>query len=100
MSEEELRTVIREFRASVSAEIEAVHRRLNDLADEVRERIRTVETSFFNALRDLTRLVERRAERSDRRFDGIDGRLDGIDGRLDGIEGQLAVIIDRLPPAA
>ena len=110
MSEDELRTVIREFKASVSAQfdtmsedIAAIYRRMDEFAEEVRDRLRqtddhlrTVEASFFNSLRDLSQTVDRRFGRVDGRLDSMDGRLDSMDGRLDSMDGRLDGIDGRL----
>jgi hypothetical protein len=63
MSDEELKTLVREFRASVVADLEAQHRRMDDFADEMRNRIATAETAILNEIRDLGKRIDRRLER-------------------------------------
>lgn len=71
MSDPDLRTMVREFRSSVSADLEAQHRRLDELADEMRHRITTAETTIVNELRSLT-------DRLDLRLGRIENRLSDL----------------------
>lgn len=48
MSDEELKQVVREFRAIVSGELESVHRRIDEM-----------ETGIMNEIRSLGRRVQR-----------------------------------------
>jgi chromosome segregation ATPase len=112
MTDDDLRTAVREFKASVSADIERLERRMDRLTHELRERITTVETAFLNTLGELTHRVDRteqrvvrlegrmdehdhrfdrldaRLDELDGRFDRVDGRFDGVDGRFDGVDGR------------
>lgn len=77
MADDDLRTMIRDFRAAVSATLDDHGRRLDqlegrmdglegrvaELTDEVRDRTRTMEVSILNAIRDLARGVDRRLSR-------------------------------------
>jgi hypothetical protein len=53
MPDDDLKTMVREFRARVAADLEAQHRRIDDLSDEIRRRIGTAETAIVNEIRDL-----------------------------------------------
>lgn len=101
--EDDLRTMVREFRASVSGDLSVTHRQMRDLANEVRQRLTTAETALLNALRDHALETDRRFTRLEQdvvdligRLDGLDGRLDGLDGRLDGVDGRLDGVDGRL----
>ena len=87
--EQDLRAVVREFKASVSAELVGMFRRLEHMSDDVRGRFRTLETAVMNELRDLSR-------RADQRADRIEGRLEGLDLRFDRLAASLARIEDTL----
>lgn len=89
MSEtEDLKTLIREFRTSVTADLADVHRRIDEFAEEVRarfasqteemsvrfgnaddridtldRRVRTAETAILNEIRALADRFDRRLER-------------------------------------
>ena len=77
MPDGELKPLIREFRASVATDLEAQHRRIDDLNDEVRKRIGTAETAILNEIRDLSGRLDRRLERVESRMETIEGRLTG-----------------------
>jgi chromosome segregation ATPase len=101
--EDDLRTMVREFRESVSGDLSVTHRQMRDLANEVRQRLTTAETALLNALRDHALETDRRFTRLEQdvvdlhgRLDGLDGRLDGLDGRLDGLDGRLDGLDGRL----
>jgi hypothetical protein len=53
MPDDDLKTMVREFRASVAADLEAQHQRIDDLSDKIRRRIGTAETAIVNEVRDL-----------------------------------------------
>ncbi len=80
---DDLATVVRDFRASVAADLEAQHRRIDELSDEVRRRIGTAETAILNEIRDLSGRLDRRLERVETRMGEIDGRMGLIEQRLD-----------------
>jgi hypothetical protein len=84
MPDEDLRTMVREFRARVAADLEAQHRRLDDFRYEMRRRLATMETAIVNEIRDLAGRMDRRIERVEIRLDEVDGRLEGLELRLDG----------------
>ncbi len=70
MADEELKTMVREFRSSVAADLEAmqrqietVHRRIDGFSNEIRNRISTSETAILNEIRDLSGRLDRRFER-------------------------------------
>jgi hypothetical protein len=78
MSEtDDLKTLIRECRTSVTADLSDVHRRINEFETEVRERIgavderlegfdlrlRTAEMAILNEIRSLADRFDRRLER-------------------------------------
>lgn len=72
MSEDDLRTMLREFRASVAADLEAADRRMRDFVDEMRERIGTAETAILNEIRAMDRRVDRRLERVEERLAALE----------------------------
>lgn len=91
---DDIKTLLREFKASVSADLTATHQRMDHLEDEVRQRLRTMETAILNAIRDTSRETSRRFEDVDRRFDEMgdemgrrfdehDRRFDELGRRLD-----------------
>ncbi len=94
--EEELRTMVREFRASVSEDLHATHQRMDQLAHDLRTRINTLETAVLNTLRDNTRETDRRLSRLEQQWAVIDERLDGHDDRFDAIDARLDTIDARL----
>lgn len=73
MSEDELRPVIRDFKASVSADLARQDRRLSAFADEMRQRIGAMETAVVNEIRDLSERVDGRLARIEVRLDSIGG---------------------------
>ncbi|MBM3658034.1 MAG: hypothetical protein FJW95_00825 [Actinobacteria bacterium] len=83
MPDDDLKTMVREFRASVAADLEAQHRRIDDLSDEIRRRIGTAETAIVNEIRDLGGRIDRRLERVEIRIGEIDLRVDSIEQHLD-----------------
>lgn len=83
-----MRTVVREFKASVSADLEAMNKRITDLSDEVRRRISTAEVAIVNEIRSLSERFDHRIERVETRVDEIDGRLDGHDARFDAVDAR------------
>ena len=80
---DDLSTTVREFRASVAADLEAQHRRIDELSDEVRRRIGTAETAILNEIRDLGGRVDRRLERVEIRIGELGASVDTIEQRLD-----------------
>ena len=98
--DQDLRTVVREFKASVSADLTGMHRRLDQFSDEVRDRFRTLETAVMHELRDLSQRTDARADRIEARLDGIEPRLDAIDDRLDSIDDRLDGIDTHLDSMA
>ena len=66
---DDMRDVVREFRASVSADLDAQHRRLDEFGSEMRSRITTTETTIVNELRALSERIDRRLDRIERRLD-------------------------------
>ena len=83
MPDDDLKTMVREFRASVAADLEAQHRRIDDLSDEIRRRIGTAETAIVNEIRDLGGRLDRRLERLEIRIGELDLRVDSIEQHLD-----------------
>lgn len=84
---DDLRTMVREFRASVSADLAATHERVTELgrqmaelSDEVRTRITTSETAILNSIRNLRRDLDHRVGRLEERVDRNDARLEGLEG--------------------
>jgi hypothetical protein len=73
MAEDDLRLLVREFRASVSSDLESQHQRLDELADEMRRRITIAESTIVNELRSL-------ATRLDLRLGRIEARLNELEG--------------------
>lgn len=83
MADDDLKTIVREFRTSVAADLEAQHRRIDDLSDEVRRRIGTAETAIVNEIRDLSGRLDRRLERVEGRMGEIETRIGAIEAKLD-----------------
>ena len=117
VTEQDLRTIVREFRASVSDELHVQQRRMTEFQKEVRERITMTETAILNTVSDMGREMDRRftslerhAVETDARLDrveddlgavkdrleGVEGRLEGVEGRLEGVEGRLEGVEGRL----
>jgi hypothetical protein len=63
VADQGIKTIVREFRASVSEDLAAAHRHIDEFSDEVRGRITTAETAILNELRDLSGRLDRRLER-------------------------------------
>jgi len=82
--EDDLETMVREFRASVAADLETQHRRIDGLSDEVRRRIGTAETAILNGIRDLRGRLDRRLERVEVRTGEIEARIGSIEQRFNG----------------
>lgn len=93
---DDLRTTLLEFRTSVSDELTATNRRIDELADEVRSRITTAEAAILNSIRDLGRDVDRRLTGVEHRLGGIEHRLGGVEGRLIDVEEGLGATGSRL----
>lgn len=79
MADEDLRTLVREFRTSVSDDLSATHRQMAELSDEVRARITTAETAILNAVRDMGRDIDRRLTRIEKGLSEMDARLTRIE---------------------
>lgn len=78
MADEDVKTIVREFRTSVSADLNALHRNIEELKDETRQRFTTMETAILNEIRDLGGRLERVASR----VGDVEGRLGDVEGRL------------------
>ena len=100
MTDEDLRTMVRELKAAVSGELDRFDRRIDELTLEMRtrfhsagERIKTVELGFAHSLGDMGK-----------RLEGLEVRLERVEDRLGremaDVKSTLAVILDRLPPTA
>jgi hypothetical protein len=77
VTEDDLRTMLREFRTSVAADLDAQHRRIAQFVEESRrrftqldervaqldERIRIAETAILNEIRAMSDRIDRRIER-------------------------------------
>ena len=74
MPDDDINQVIREFKASVSADMADQQRHLDEVSDEVRSRIGTAETAIVNEIRSLS-------SRFDLRLGRIESRLTGIENR-------------------
>lgn len=79
MADDDLRTLVREFRTSVSDDLSATHRQMAELSDEVRARITTAETAILNAVRDMGRDIDRRLAQVEKRLSDSDARLKRIE---------------------
>lgn len=77
--DEDLRTIVRDFRTSVSDDLTAAHRQMSELADEVRTRLTTTETAILNAVGDLGRDLDRRLLQVERRLADAEARFQGIE---------------------
>jgi len=84
MADEELETLVREFRTSVSADLEAQHKRLDDFSDEVRQRFGTIETAIVNEIRDMSGRIDRRLERVESRIGDVETRIGDLEDRSNG----------------
>ncbi|WP_370327537.1 hypothetical protein [Euzebya sp.] len=93
---DDLRTMVLEFRSSVSEELSTTNRRIDELADEIRTRLATSETAILNAIRDLVREMDRRFGEVDRRFVDVDHRFQDVDQRFDAIDQRLDGLDQRL----
>ena len=82
MADEDLKTTVRDFRASVSAELTAVHRRIDEFTDEFRSRLSTMETAILNEIRS----AGGRTDRMERRLGRVEARLGDVEHRLDALE--------------
>ncbi len=60
MADDDLKTLVLEFRASVAADLTTAHRRIDELGDEMRQRFATTELAMMNALRDHSKETDRR----------------------------------------
>jgi hypothetical protein len=80
VADQDLQTMVREFRTSVSADLEAAHRRIDEFSTEIRHRITTAETAILNEIRDLDGRLDRRLERLEVRMTEVDARLTAIEG--------------------
>jgi hypothetical protein len=83
MTEDDLRTIVREFRASVSADLAEQHRRMDAFADEMRDHVRLVgdriellsqrvgtsEVGIINEIRAVANRFDARMERIEHRLD-------------------------------
>lgn len=78
-TDDEPRRMVRAFRTSMSNDLAATHRQMNELSDEVRTRITTAETVILNAVRDLGRGLDRRLMQVEQRMAGTDARLNRIE---------------------
>ena len=83
MPDDDLKTMVREFRASVAADLEAQHRRIDELSDEVRRRIGIAEIAILNEIRDMSGRLDRRLERVEIRIGELGTSVDAIEHRLD-----------------
>ena len=79
LADDDVRTLVREFRTSVSDDLSATHRQMAELSDEVRARITTAETAILNAVRDLGRDIDRRLAQVEKRLSESDARLKRIE---------------------
>jgi tetrahydromethanopterin S-methyltransferase subunit G len=79
MTDDDLKVMVREFRTSVSQDLEAAQRRIDELIDEVRRRIGTAETAILNEIRDLSGRLDRRLERVEVRMGEIEVRMGGLE---------------------
>ncbi|CAN5510601.1 hypothetical protein BH23ACT9_BH23ACT9_15080 [soil metagenome] len=93
--DDDLRTLVREFRTSVAADLAATHQQMVEFADEVRNRITTSETAVLNAIRDLRRDMDWRHDRTDERLADVDARFDRVDEDLSVIKSDVARLNDR-----
>ena len=71
MADDDVKTMVRAFRSSVSGDLNALHRNIEELKDEMRQRLATVETAILNEIRDLGGRLERVADR----VGDVEGRL-------------------------
>jgi hypothetical protein len=96
VADEDVKTIVREFRTSVSADLAAAHRKIEDFKDEMRKRIATAETAILNEIRDMGVRLDLRLERVEVRLGEVEGRLGGVEGRLGEVEGRLGGVEVRL----
>jgi hypothetical protein len=98
VADEDVKTIVREFRTSVSADLAAAHRNREDFKDEMRKRLATAETAILNEIRDMGTRLDLRLERVEVRLGEVEGRLGDVEGRLGDVEGRLGDVEGRLGP--
>lgn len=83
MGGEDLRTMVREFRESMTVavadlmeRIDENSRRMEEQGNELRNRVSVAETAILNSIRDLSQGFDRRTTRVERRLDRVEERLD------------------------
>lgn len=90
MADEDLRTMVREFRESMTEAVADIieriegagrridenSRRIEEQGNELRHRISVAETAILNTIRDQARLYDRRTTRLEVRVDRMEDRLD------------------------
>lgn len=74
MTDDDIRQMVREFRASVATDVDAQNRRLTEFGNEMRARHTTTETTLLNELRAL-------GERLDGRLGRMESRLADLEAR-------------------
>jgi hypothetical protein len=79
VADEDLKTMVRDFRASVATDLEAAHRRIDEFSAEVRSRITTAEMAILNEIRDLSGRLDRRLERVEVRVTELDAQVGGLE---------------------
>ena len=92
VTEQDLRTLVREFQANVFEAFRQQKRRTADFQREVRDRITMAERAMLNAVMDATGGIDRRLTALERHAVDADARLDAVD---DGVQ----EILRRLPPS-
>lgn len=75
MTIDELATVVREFRASVSGELEELHRRVDAVIDETR----SIQAAVVNELRSMSNRLDRRFERMATTLQSLDRRVGALE---------------------
>ena len=83
MPDEGLNATIRELRDSITVELVAMNRRIDNLGHEIQSRLETLSTAAVNEIRSLGDRVERRLERVEIRIGELDKHVDVVARRLD-----------------
>lgn len=96
MDEDDLRTLVREFKASVVIELADTNRRIAEQGVELRQRITMVENGLHNAIRDAARDTDMRIGHLENRTQEVEVRLTGVESGLAGVHGLVRQVLDRL----
>lgn len=97
-ADDDLRTLVLEFRASVSADLTTAHRRIDELGNEMRKRLATTELAMMNALRDHSKETDRRLGHIDAELATLRGDVSQLRGDVSELRTGMAEVLRRLDP--